>query len=127
MKKFGIILLSIMLVSLSGIAQPRDERNADPEQIARRQTDQLKDTLALNEEQEQKVYELNLETGQKMRALRDEIQGSDVGSIREKMGEIREEQNEKMKEILTEEQWKKYEKYLEARQARWQQRRGGRR
>lgn len=127
MKKFGIILLSIMLVSLSGIAQPRDERNADPEQIARRQTDQLKDTLSLNEEQEQKVYELNLETGQKMRALRDEIQGSDVGSIREKMGEIREEQNEKMKEILTEEQWKKYEKYLEARQARWQQRRGGRR
>jgi Spy/CpxP family protein refolding chaperone len=43
------------------------------------------------------------------------------------MGEIRAEQNEKMKEILTEEQWKKYEKYLENRRARWQQRRGGRR
>lgn len=127
MKKFGIILLSIMLVSLAGIAQPQGQRNADPEQIARRQTDMLKDTLALNEEQEQKVYELNLETGQKMSALRDEIQGSGVGAIREKMGEIREEQNEKMKEILTEEQWEKYEKYLKNMNARWQRRRGGRR
>jgi|SRR6056297_4011271 len=127
MKKFGIILLSIMLVSLAGIAQPRGQRNIDPEQIARRQTDMLKDTLALNEEQEQKVYELNLKTGQKMSALRDEIQGSDVGSIRLKMSEIRADQNEKMKEILTQEQWKKYEKYLENRRARWQQRRGGRR
>jgi Spy/CpxP family protein refolding chaperone len=127
MKKFGIILLSIMLVSLAGIAQPRGQRNVDPEEVARRQTDMLKDTLALNGEQEQKVYDLNLETGQKMSALRDEIQGSDVGSIREKMGEIREEQNEKMKEILTEEQWKKYEKYLENMRSRWQQRGGGRR
>ncbi|SHI67861.1 protein of unknown function [Tangfeifania diversioriginum] len=127
MKKFGIILLSIMLVSLAGIAQPRGQRNFDPEQMARRQTDMLKDTLELNEEQEQKVYELNLETGQKMSALRDEIQGSDAGAIREKMGEIRAEQNEKMKDILTEEQWGKYEKYLENMRARWQQRRGGRR
>jgi Spy/CpxP family protein refolding chaperone len=127
MKKFGIILLSIMLVSLAGIAQPRGQRNFDPEQMARRQTDMLKDTLELNEEQEQKVYELNLETGQKMSALRDEIQGSDPGAIREKMGEIRAEQNEKMKDILTEEQWEKYEKYLENMRARWQQRRGGRR
>ena len=35
---------------------------------------------------------------------------------------------EKMKEILNEGQWEKYEKYLEERRARWQQRRpGGRR
>jgi len=127
MKKIGITLMSLLLVAFVGIAQPRGQRDYDPEQVAKRQTEQLKDTLGLTEEQEQKVYELNLETGQKMSALRDEIQGSDTGAIREKMGEIREEQNEKMKEILTDEQWKKYEKYLEERRSRWQQRGGGRR
>jgi len=85
--------------------------------MAKRQTEQLKELLSLNKDQEKQVYELNLESGKQMRALRDENRNSGSGyeGMREKMGEIRDKQNTKMKEILTEAQWGKYQKFLEER------------
>lgn len=129
MKKTGTMLMSLMLISLVGLAQPR-QRNMNPEEMAKRQTAQIKEAVGLDEKQEKKVYELNLETGKKMRALREEMQGGAPApeGMREKMREIREGQDEKMKEILSENQWKKYEKFQEERRARWRDRRpGGRR
>ena len=54
-----------------------------------------------------------------MADLRKEMQnsGSREG-MREKFGEMRAEQNKEMKKILTDDQYKKYEKYLEERRAR---------
>lgn len=126
MKKSGILFTALMLlVGFAGIAQPR-QRNIDPEEMAKRQTAQLKEVLELTGKQNELVYQLNLETAKKTRSLRDEMQGSNsFEGMREKMVKLREEQNERMKKILTSEQWKKYEKFQEERRAGRQQRRPG--
>jgi Spy/CpxP family protein refolding chaperone len=127
MKKFGLVLMSLMLVAAISKAQP-GQRNFDPEEMAKRQTEQIKEAVGLDAKQEKQVYDLNLEAGKKMRALREENQGGGFEGMREKMGELRAEQDEKMKEILTEAQWKKYQKFQEERRAQWRDRRpGGRR
>ena len=115
MKKIGIALMALLFISAGSIAQQRD---FDPEQFAKRQTAQLKEELGLDEVQEKKVYELNLESIKKMSVLREKMRDGDgFEGMREKMMEIRENQNKKMKEILTEKQWTKYEKFQEERRA----------
>ena len=110
------MLIVFLLISYAGMAQP-GQRSVDPEEMAKRQTEQLKEALGLNAGQEKQVYNLNIETGKKMRALREQAQGSGAEAMREKMGTLRTEQDKKMKEILTETQWNKYEKYREERQS----------
>jgi Spy/CpxP family protein refolding chaperone len=125
MKKMGVILMSLMLIAVVSIAQP-GQRNLNPEEMAKRQTEQIKEAVGLDAKQEKQVYDLNLETGKKMRAMRDENPGGGFEGMREKMGELRVEQDKKMKEILTEAQWKKYQKYQEERRAQRGQGRSGR-
>ena len=117
MKKIGIVLISLMLIAAVGMAQP-GQRNMNPEEMAKRQTEQIKEAVGLNEKQEKQVYELNLESGKKMRAMREQNQGGGFEGMREKMTEFRAEQDKKMKTILTEVQWKKYEKFQEERRER---------
>ncbi len=125
MKKAVIVSMVLFFAVTASLAQ---RRNFDPDQMAKRQTEELTEVLDLNEDQQEKVYELNRETGKKMRVLRDEMRGSgSFDGMREKMLEIREKQKEKIKEILDDEQWKKYEKYLEERRQRFQERGQGRR
>ncbi len=124
MKKTGIVMMSLMLIGVLGFAQP-GQRNMNPEDMAKRQTEQIKEAVGLDDKQEKQVYELNLESGKKMRTMRDEMQGGNSDGMREKMTELRTEQDKKMKAILTADQWKKYEKYQEERRARWNDRRGG--
>lgn len=126
MKKIGVILMSLLLVAVVATAQP-GQRNFDPEEMAKRQTEQIKEAVGLDEKQEKQVYDLNLETGKKMRALREENQGGDFEGMREKLTELRVEQDKKMKEILTGDQWEKYQKYQEERRAQWRNRRPGER
>jgi periplasmic protein CpxP/Spy len=126
MKKISLILMSLMLIAVVSIAQP-GQRNLDPEEMAKRQTEQIKEAVGLDAKQEKQVYDLNLETGKKMQTLREENQGGGFEGMREKMGELRAEQDKKMKEALTAAQWKKYEKYQkERRSQRGQGRPGGR-
>lgn len=126
MKKIGVILMSLLLAAVVATAQT-GQRSFDPEEMAKRQTEQIKEAVGLDEKQEKQVYELNLETGKKMRALREENQGGDFEGMREKLTELRVEQDKKMKEILTGDQWEKYQKYQEERRAQWRNRRPGER
>ena len=88
--------------------------------MAKRQTAELKEALGLNADQEKKVYDMNLETSKKMSAMREKMQagGNAMEGMREKMTQIRADQDKKMKEILTADQWAKYQKYQEERRAR---------
>lgn len=129
MRKFGIIIMTILLVSAAAMAQP-GQRNMDPEEMAKRQTAQLKEAVGLDNEQKKKAQEIYLETGKKMSAMREEMQSGGFEGMREKMQEMRTEQDKKLKEVLSDEQWKKYEKFQEERRSRWSQgqgRPGGRR
>lgn len=108
----------VILGTTFSMAQNRGGQNMDPEERAKTQTAELKKVLDLNKDQEKKVYDLNLKAGKDMVKMREEMQGSsDRDAMREKFGKMREEQNKEMKKILSEDQFKKYEKYLEERRA----------
>ena len=60
-----------------------------------------------------------MKAANKMGELRKEMQnGGSRDEMREKLGEMRKEQNKEMKKILTDDQYKKYEKYIEERRAK---------
>lgn len=124
MKKIGLLALVLLFGATIGFAQPRGgERNFDPEQMAKRQTERLDERLELTKDQEEKVYALNLDTGKKMQKMRESNDG-DFEGMREQMLELRNKQNAKMKDILTDKQWKEYEKYQEERRERMRDGRG---
>lgn len=126
MKEIGILIIVIVLGISTVIAQPRGgQRNFDPEDMAKRQTERLDEALDLTKDQEKEVYGLNLENGKKMRTLRNKNRG-DFEAMREKMREIREEQHKEMKKILTDKQWPEYEKFLEENRERMRNNRRGR-
>jgi hypothetical protein len=116
MKKIGFLLIALMLGAMVGTAQ--NWQNMSPEDMAKRQTDQIKEKCGLDKAQEKKVYDLNLKSGKEMAKMRSEMQGGgDRDAMRDKMAKMRDDQNKEMKKILTAEQYTKYEKYLEERRA----------
>ena len=128
MKKLGLLLMIVVLGSTILMAQNRNRQgNYDPAESAKKQTEVLKKELDLNKDQEKKVYAVVLNGANKMADMRKEMQksGSREG-MREKFTEMRKEQNKEMKKILTDDQYKKCEKYLEERRARRGQGGGGR-
>ena len=128
MKRLGLLLVVVLLGTTITMAQNRGgQRNMDPEDMAKSQTEELKEKLGLDEDQEKKVYDLNLKSANKMVAMREEMRGGngDRDAMREKMMDLREEQNKDMKKILTDDQYKKYEKYVEERRNNMRNRGGG--
>lgn len=118
MKKLGLLLIVLVLGTTVSMAQNRGGQNMSPEERAKSQTEQLDEVLDLNKDQEKKVYDLNLKASKEMVKMREEMQGGgDRDAMREKFGKMREEQNKEMKKILSDSQYKKYEKYLEERRA----------
>ncbi len=94
--------------------------NFDPEAMVDRMMEETTETLDLSKDQEKQLREIMLENFDKMAKMREEMQNSGGGfeNMREQMQEAREEQNKKIKEILSEEQWEKYQVMQEERRAR---------
>ncbi len=126
MKRIGFLLFALLFGTMVSMGQ--NWQNATPEEMAKRQTDQIKEKCGLDKAQEKKVYDLNLETSKKMAKMRDEMisAGGPNEEMRAKMGKIRDEQNAEMKKILNADQYKKYEQYLEERRQARQQGGGNR-
>ncbi|TNF40131.1 MAG: hypothetical protein EP310_09475 [Bacteroidetes bacterium] len=124
MKKIGFLMIALLLGAMVSFGQ--NWQNATPEEMAKRQTEQIKEKCGLDKDQEKKVYELSLKSSKEMAKLRSEMQGGGGPNegMREKMMKMREDQNKEMKKILSADQYVKYEKYLEERRA---QRGGGNR
>ena len=128
MKKSGILLIVMLLTAFAGMAQNwgGGGQQRSPEERAKSETATIKEKCGLDNTQEKKIYELLLANGKKMQQEREKMMNNAGGSseeMREKMAKMREEQNAEIKKILTAEQYKKYEKYLEERRA--QRQRGG--
>jgi len=125
MKKIGFLLIAMLFGTIVGYSQ--NWQNSTPEEMAKRQTDQIKEKCGLDKDQEKKVYDLNLKSSKEMAKMREQMQGGgDRDAMREKMTKMRDDQNKEMKKILTAEQYVKYEKYLEERRAARQQGGGNR-
>lgn len=120
MKKLSLVLLTLVAFTVVTVAQNRSQRDFDPKERAKRQTEELTKELDLNKDQQKKVLEMNEKYSEKMSAMFEDMRsgGGDREAMREKMGKLRDEQNKEMKKILTEDQYKKYEKYLEERRSR---------
>ncbi len=88
-----------------------DRGNFDPEQMVDRQMEQMKDQLDLTGDQETQMRKILKEGAETMQKARIEMRESGGGfeGMREQMQQMREEQNEKVKAILSDEQWEKYE------------------
>ncbi len=107
--------------------EAQGERTGRPsmEEMQKRQLVQMKEALTLTGDQVEKVKVINEEAGKKYRAIFEKREpGQDLSAMREKMTEIRKEQNKKLKEVLTEEQYKKWTKIQEERMQN-RQNRGG--
>jgi len=156
MKKIGIYLFALILVFAFGCGQsgkkstggtgqdqgsmqgpgapgmggpggPGGRGQFNPEEMAKRQTDQLAGYVKLTEEQKAKVMELNLKFAEKSREMRSGVSFRDMSdderqAFREKMNAQQEEKSQELKKILTEDQLKDYEKYLEEMQQRMRER-----
>ncbi len=114
-----------------GPGQPGGRRQFSPEDQAKRQTENIGEYVKFTEGQETKVYELNL----KYAKLRQEMwrsgrPGEMTEAAREdmrvKMETQQQEMNKELKSILTGDQFKKYEQYLEERMQRMRERGGQR-
>jgi hypothetical protein len=116
MKKIGFLLIALVMGTLIGTAQ--NWQSATPEEMAKKQTADIKEKCGLDKDQEKKVYDLSLKSGKEMAKMRSDMQGGgDRDAMREKMTKMRDEQNKEMKKILTSAQYTKYEKYLEERRS----------
>lgn len=129
MKKLGFLLMVLFLGTTVSMAQNRSRQHSTPEESAKKTTETLKEKLGLKADQEKQVYALNLKSAKEMTEMRKEMQGGggDRGAMRAKFTKMHEEANKGMKKILTEDQYAKYEKYLEERRASRGQRGGGNR
>jgi len=101
MRNAALITLLISAMTFTAFGQehrtPRQSRSA--EEIAKTRTDQLTESLGLNEKQQKEVYALNLERAEKMKAVRKDRLASG-----EEMREEMKADRERLDKILTEEQ-----------------------
>ena len=102
------------LVACSNSAMAQDQKPDAPGrrgQMVERRMERLTEQLKLTDEQKPKVQAALEQTAKKMQDLR----GAPADDRAEKMKAIREEENKKLKEILTADQYTKYEKIREQR------------
>lgn len=94
--------------------------NFDPQAMVDRMVDDMDENLDLSKKQEEKIRKIMEENFESMANMREEMQDSGAGfeGMREKMQKVREEQDNKMKEVLSDEQWEKYQVMQEERRAR---------
>lgn len=115
MKKI-LFTLILALVTLGANAQGfGGQRQMNPEDMAKRQAERIKETCGINEDQYKKIYDFYLAQSKQQIAMMDSIRNAGGGQggfprmNREDMEKRQKAQTEAIKAILTEEQFAKYE------------------
>ncbi|HAX95404.1 MAG TPA: hypothetical protein DCY35_02610 [Prolixibacteraceae bacterium] len=128
MKKFGLFLMIILFATVVVSAQPGG-RQGTPEDMAKRQTEQMGEYVKMPQDLQKKVYDLNLKYAKKSAEMfqgggnfRD-MSDADRQKMREKREAMNKEKDTEMKKILSADQFKAYEKYQEEARQRMMQRR----
>jgi hypothetical protein len=111
-KQLPSLFIIIFLLSTLGCSDNQNFRSRiSPEERAA----QLKERLNLTDEQTRKVEQIYRESQEKISKMRDQFEG-DRSQMREKMMEQRQDINNKIEEILYEDQIGLYREYQEERQ-----------
>jgi hypothetical protein len=104
------------------MVQTRQQRT--PEEMAKRQTDNMKTELTLTSDQLPKVDSINLKYARKMSEIRQQYQGNRQ-EMMPKMMDLGKDKRAELEKILTADQLKKYDTMMEERMKRMQNRQGG--
>ena len=131
-----VFSLIVVLVALASACNQSSKNNSqqnsgpgdfDAEERVNSQLEELNEVLNFSGNQEEQVGKVLMESMDNMMRMREEMQNSGGGfeGMREKMQEVRTEQNKKIKEIISEEQWVKYEVYEKERRGKRGQGRSG--
>ena len=134
MKKLVIALVAMMITTCSfaqgGFGGGMGQFN--PEDMAKRQADQIKTACELNDEQYKKVKDYFVEQSKaQMEQMQKMMQGGqgggqmDMQAMQKQMQERQEAQNKFLKGVLTEDQFKKYETAQAERRRQFQGMGGG--
>jgi Spy/CpxP family protein refolding chaperone len=125
MKKLGLLFVIVILGTTISMAQNNGGQRMNPEEMAKKQTAELKEVLGLDKLQEKNVAEINLNAAKEMAEMRkSREEGSDREAMREKMDAARKKTDTEMKKVLTEDQYEKYKTYLEEKRKERSQRGG---
>lgn len=112
MKKLVVVLTLFVAFGVS--AQDRKEKikNATPEERVAMRTEKMSEKLGLDENQKKKVKEIFTEEQKENKAVREEMKAEREKALARKKATMKKEHEElkaKLKPILTEEQFKKWE------------------
>ncbi|QNK63039.1 hypothetical protein H7F33_00480 [Pedobacter sp. PAMC26386] len=123
MKK--LLMICGMLFSVITFAHAQGgNRNGTPEERATKATAQLTEKLTLNADQQTKIHDILLDQNTQMNKAREEA-GDDRKAMRTKMMTLMQGNNEKIKAVLTDDQKKSYDTFLEERRASMKKRAEG--
>ena len=115
--------VALALVSVCASAQGFGGGQFNPEDMAKRQATMLKDSCSLDTAQYSKVLNLYVEQSKEMMKMMQDMQngggmgGFDMGAMQKRQEDF----DKKLKAVLTEEQFKKYQMMQENRRKRMQQ------
>lgn len=123
MKKLVLMMMAVVFSLASFAQQGGQRREFNPESMATRRADQVKEAAKLNDEQYKKVYDLFLKQAQETQAKMKEAQekGERPQFNREDMQKQQEATEAALKEILTPEQFEAYQKAQQERRQRFGQ------
>jgi len=98
-------LVWMMIFTACGQAPQGGRPNWTPEQMAKRQTDMIKEAAGTDDATTAKVDAINLKYAKETAALREKT--TDREALREPMKELRDKREAELKAILTPDQWAK--------------------
>lgn len=124
MKK--LFVMTVLFVATFAIATAQQRQRPSAEERAKSQTERLEKLVTLTADQKTKIQAINLDLAKKMDDEMKNNQGNRE-AMRTKMQEIDKTRDAKYKEVLTEEQYKKYTEDKAKREKEMQERRGQRR
>lgn len=128
--KILTFFISAMMISVLSYGQGgqggqgQGRRDFDPEEMAKKNTDAMKERLELTETQLTKVEKINLTAANKMKDTFDNAMG-DREAMRSSMMKVNEETNKELKAVLTATQWEEYEVMQKERREQMKRRAGG--
>jgi Spy/CpxP family protein refolding chaperone len=114
MKKLLVLIVAVF--AYAGVAMAQGPMQMDPKEMAKFMTEHMVDQYDLNKDQEAKVLEVNKEFSKEMFSSPMnfmEMGDEERQAFMAKMQKLTEARDKKFKEILTPEQYEKYQKQQE--------------
>lgn len=117
MKQIGILCLFFFMSAGIAVAQMGGQgRSFSADDMAKMQTEQMREFVKMNKDTEKKVHDLNLKYAKKAQEMRGganmmNMSDRDREKMREQMQAQQEEKDKEMKKLLSADQYKSYENY----------------